>query len=126
MARISLELESPYRELLTGILSFSDFAAAEETIRKLESLRENYRNAGDKRGMEYCRQIALLGRRRAEMISRNTRVSIEKRMQKQEIADWFRVWLENPEIFENWLALRKNTEEFQRLSGLETLECPNP
>jgi hypothetical protein len=119
MARISLELESPYREALQGILSFSSFVKAEQTIRQLQNLCENYRKASDKKGVEYCRQIALLGRHRAELISRNKRVRLEKRLQKQEIANWFRVWLENPALFDDWLALRKSTEEFQKLSKSE-------
>lgn len=120
MARISLELESPYRESLQGILSFSSFVEAEQTIRRLQNLCENYRKASDKKGVEYCRQIALMGRRRAELISRNKRVCREKRLQKQEIANWFRVWLENPALFYDWLALRKGTEEFQQLSRFES------
>ncbi|MDM7997578.1 MAG: hypothetical protein QUT30_18045 [Acidobacteriota bacterium] len=70
--------------------------------------------------MEYCRRIAALGRQRAELISRNHRVRREKRLQKQEIAAWFKVWLETPDIFADWLALRKNTEEFQKLLKLES------
>jgi len=116
MARISIELESPYRETFEGVLSFSSFVEAERTIRQLQILCENYRTAGDGKGVEYCRQIALLGRHRAELISRNKRVRMEKRLQKQEMANWFRVWLETPELFDDWLALRKSTEEFQRLS----------
>lgn len=119
MDRASLELESPYREALEGILRFSTFAEAEQTIRQLQNLYEDYRRASDRKGMEYCRQIALLGRRRAELIGRNKKVAHQKRMQKQEIANWFRIWLENPSLFDDWLAIRKSTEEFQQLSNLE-------
>ena len=115
MGRTSFELESPYRESLEGILRFSTFAEAEQTIRQLQSLCQDYRKASDKKGVEYCRQIALLGRRRAELIGRNKRVAPQKRMQKQEIANWFGIWLENPSLFDDWLAIRKSTEEFQQL-----------
>ena len=108
-------METPYNEALTGILSFSSFAAAENTIRRLENLCRKYRQASDKKGVEYCRQVALLGRRRAEAISRNPKVSLPKRLQKREIALWFKVWLETPDIFDDWLALRKSTAEFRRL-----------
>jgi len=110
------ELQSPYREALAGILSFSDFPSAERTIFELEKLRRNYRDLGDKYGVECCRAVGLLGRRRAERISQDKRVRPAKRMEKREIANWFRVWLENPEIFEDWLSLRKDTEEFQKIS----------
>ena len=120
MVRISMELESPYRETLEGVLSFSSFVEAEQTIRRLQVLSENYRMARDSKGVEYCRQIALLGRHRAELIGRNRRVRPEKRLQKQEMANWFRVWLETPELFDDWLALRKSTEDFQRLSRCDS------
>lgn len=115
MPRDALKLEEPYLQALTDILAFSTFAEAEETIRKLENLCLKYRALSDKKGVEYCRQIALLGRRRAELISRNQKVSPKKRLQKQEIANWFRIWLETPGLFADWLAMRKGTEEFKRL-----------
>lgn len=110
-----VEMESPYREALAGILLFSTLSEAEATIKRLESLRQKYQSAGDNRGVECCRKIALLGRHRAQLISRNRKVRLEKRRQKREIAAWFGIWLETPEIFENWLVLRKKTEEFQEI-----------
>jgi hypothetical protein len=119
MARRTLEIEPPYREALAGILSFSTFAAAEATLRQLDNLCRNYRSKNDKKGADYCRQIAFLGRRRAEFVARNRRVGQSKRLQKQEIATWFQRWLETPAIFEDWLALRKNTSEFKSLLQAE-------
>jgi hypothetical protein len=121
MAHRNSEMESPYREVLLKILSFASFAAAEETLRRLDAFYRRYRSAGDKKGMDYCRQIAFIGRKRAELISRNKRVRSVKRMQKQEIAMWFRIWLENPTIFEDWLAMRKQTQEFKDLQQAELL-----
>jgi len=31
------------------------------------------------------------------------------------MANWFRIWLETPALFEDWLSLRKNAEEFKKL-----------
>ena len=119
MTRSALEMESPYREALTGVLSFASLAEAEETIKHLEYLRQKYRSESDKKGEECCRQIARLGRRRAELISRNKRVGPEKRRQKREIAAWFGIWLETPEIFDDWLILRKRTGEYRELLKAE-------
>lgn len=119
MGRSALEIEPPYREELSGVLSFSTLSEAEDTIRKLENLCLKYRSASDKKGVDYCRRIALLGRRRAEFISRNKKVSLKKRLEKQEIANWFRIWLETPSIFSDWLSIRKNTEEFRKLVEAE-------
>ncbi len=118
MARKALEIESPYRETLSGVLAFSTFEEAEETLRTLEDQSRKYHSAGDKKGEEYCRRIAALGRYRAELISRNRKVSLLKRLQKEEIANWFRIWLETPAIFDDWLLMRKNTAEFKKLLAL--------
>jgi hypothetical protein len=115
MVHRDLEIQPPYNKVFAGILSFSSFAAAEGTIKRLENLRLKYLSASDKKGVEYCRQTALLGRRRAEQIGRNKRVSHRKRLEKIEIALWFKIWLEKPSIFENWLAMRKIAPEFQKL-----------
>ena len=105
----------PYSEDLDGVLAFTDFARAEDTLRRLEELRRRFRTAGDQKGIEYCRLVALLGRRRAELIGRNARVNANKRLQKREISTWFAIWLETPDLFEDWLTLRKKSDEFHRL-----------
>ena len=115
-------IDPPYYELLRGILRFGSFSEAEKTLTRLENLCQKYREASDKKGVGYCRKVALQGRRRAEIISRNQRVSTSKRLQKKEIATWFAVWMESPAIFADWLFLRKNTVEFQKLLELEQKE----
>ena len=116
MAGTSLNFEEPYRCELEGILQFSTFEETEKTIRNLEKLCRKYAEMSDKKGMEYCRRIAMLGRRRAELIGRNPRVSLWKRRQKKEISEWFRLWLETPDLFDDWLKMRKLTEEYRSLS----------
>ena len=54
-----------------------------------------------------------LGKRRAEMISRNPKVEPYKRAEKVEIANWFRIWLETPDAFFDWLDVRKQSPDFQ-------------
>jgi hypothetical protein len=118
---LRVKIDPPYCDVLDKILAFSDFAEAEKTIQRLDYLCRNYQLASDKKGVDYCRRIAALGRQRAELISRNARVNLQKRLQKKEIAQWFAIWLETPSIFEDWLSMRKSTEEFQKLLELETI-----
>jgi hypothetical protein len=118
---LRVKIDPPYCDVLDTILAFSSFAEAEETIQHLDYLCRNYQSASDKKGVDYCRHIAALGRQRAELISRNARVNPQKRLQKKEIAQWFGIWLETPSIFQDWLSMRKNTEEFQKLLESETI-----
>jgi hypothetical protein len=101
------------------VLAFASFAEAEETLLILEKLLHRFEFESDKKGGDYCRQIARLGRRRAEMIAGNKRVDANKRLQKKEIALWFRIWLEARSLFPVWLDMRKETREFRRLQSLE-------
>ena len=117
----NLRIEPPYDNRLQGILAFASFRDAENTLRRLEKLRQEYLVAGDKKGVEYCRRLALQGRQRAELIGRNKKVQLQKRLHKLEIAVWFRVWLETPDLFIDWLALRKGTSDYLRLQQLESL-----
>jgi hypothetical protein len=119
------QIEPAYQHYFDGLPRFSTLAVAEDTLRRLENLRQDFAASSDKRGVEYCRNVALLGRRRAEAISRNRRVAAEKRLLKKEVADWFRIWLESPEIFQSWLALRRKTVEFASLLRYENDESCN-
>jgi hypothetical protein len=118
---LRIKIDPPYCDVLGSILAFSGFAEAEKTIQRLDYLCRNYQWASDKKGVDYCRRIAALGRQRAELISRNARVNLQKRLQKKEIAQWFGIWLETPSIFNDWLSMRKGTEEFQKLLESETI-----
>jgi hypothetical protein len=117
MARIpkALVFDPPYESELHGVLSFRTFVDAERTLLKLEELRQKYLASGDDKGHEYCRQIALLGRRRAELVGRNRNVSEVKRKRKMEIAAWFRIWLETPDLWQDWLELRKASQSYVEL-----------
>lgn len=115
-------IDPPYDAELKGILSFQTLAQAETTLAGLEKLRQRFQMEGDKKGVECCRRVALAGRRRAESIARNRRVGPSNRRRKQEIATWFRIWLETPDLFPEWLSLRKETEEFRLLLESERNE----
>ena len=47
------------------------------------------------------------------MISKNPKVDRKKRAEKAEIAEWFKLYLQSPEIFENWIKLRQNSKDFK-------------
>jgi len=49
-------------------------------------------------------------------------VEAPKRAEKVEIANWFRIWLETPDAFFDWLDVRKQSPEFREKfpqAGLE-------
>jgi hypothetical protein len=108
-------MEEPYASRLKGVLQFGDLAAAEASLRQLDAIYREYQQAGDQVGTRLARSLALKGKQRAASLAASPRVSPERRQQKQEIATWFRVWLETPDLFFAWLDLRQQSAEFQRL-----------
>ncbi|HEY6188530.1 MAG TPA: hypothetical protein VIW80_12815 [Pyrinomonadaceae bacterium] len=109
----------PYKAMFRNVLKFSDFAQAANSIRNLENLRRQFERKRDQEGLRRVRETALKGRRRAQMIAGNKNVDERKRAEKAEIAEWFSVWLRQPEIFQDWLDLRQRSAEFRNLFTVE-------
>ena len=105
--------ESPYDAMFRHILKFSDFTETLASLRRLENLRRKFLAENDREGLRLMREIAVKGKSRAQMISKNPKVAPEKRAEKAEIAEWFTIWLQNPEVFENWITLRRNSNDFK-------------
>lgn len=110
---VERRLESPYDAMFRNILKFSDFRQALVSIRNLENLRRKFEAENDKEGLRMVRETAIRGKSRAQMISKNEKVEPKNRAEKAEIAEWFSIWLQSPEIFENWIALRQNSRDFK-------------
>ncbi len=104
----------PYEAMFRNVLKFADFAQATQSLRQLENLRREFARKKDQEGIRRVRELALKGKRRAQMIARNAAVSAAKRAEKTEIADWFTVWLQTPEIFQDWVHLRRRAPAFQQ------------
>jgi len=104
------------------LLRFATLDEAEATLRRLDALWRESSAAGPEASGRGARvlEIARQGLRRAQMIAGNRRVAAAKRAEKEEIRQWFRVWLETPEAFFDWLELRKKSPEFlERFGGRE-------
>ena len=105
--------EDGYAAAFRNLIKFSDLAQAETTFKNLENLRQKFTRDNDREGLRRLKEKVQQARERANMIARNKNVKPEKQAEKAEIAEWFKIWLENPGIFQSWLALRKNSEDFK-------------
>ena len=108
------DTEGHYEEEFTDLLHFSTLEEAEMCLIRLDELLRKFQAEGERSAGERVREVARLGRRRAEMIARNRKVDVRKRAEKEEIANWFAIWLETPDAFFDWLELRKRSPEFQK------------
>jgi hypothetical protein len=103
----------PYEAMFRNVLKFSTFAQAASSLKNLDNLRRQFKRKKDEEGVRRVHETALKGRKRAQMIARNRNVDERKRAEKAEIAEWFAVWLRQPEIFEDWLELRQRSKDFR-------------
>ncbi len=116
---VTRRTESPYDAMFRNILKFSDFKQTLVSIRQLDNLRRKFTAENDREGLRLMREIALKGKNRALMISKNEKVAADKRAEKQEIAEWFTLWLQNPEVFESWILLRQKSADFKNRFSTE-------
>ena len=104
-----LEFDSRWREsriyALFGPeeLNFDTLDSALESIAKIRDLGEQFDSEGDEHGMkdlgDYVKRL------RSELNGASPLAS--------EIADWLKVWLQTPVIFDDWLGLRLNSADFR-------------
>jgi hypothetical protein len=106
------EAEDQFEEEFEDLLHFKTLGDAEVSLMRLDELLRRFKAHGEKAAAERVMEIARLGKRRAEMIARNHKVEAHKRVEKEEIAGWFRIWLENPDAFFDWLDVRKQSPDF--------------
>ena len=91
-------------------LAFDTINAASAFIEKLESLREQH-------DQQSLRQSVLQIKHELEILATLPSVPANRRAVAREAAQWLTVWLQNPQIFAEWLDLRRSTAEFQELFG---------
>ncbi|HET7099507.1 MAG TPA: hypothetical protein VFJ52_00035 [Terriglobia bacterium] len=97
-----------------GLLQFRDLDSALTSLQKIDTLYRQYREVSDRVGTSLARELVTKSEQRAESMAVSVRLSPEKRREKREIAKWFKVWLEVPDLFLDWLEMRQKSREFQR------------
>ena len=95
-----------------GAANLETLKAATSLIEKIENLRRQFDNSA----LENLRQSVLQMKIELVMLADRERTE-KKRLLAQEVAQWLTVWLQNPQIFGEWLELRRDTVEFRERFG---------
>ena len=85
-------------------LNVGTLEAALALIQKIERLRREFGSED-----EHLRQSVRRMKVELELMT--------NRPLAEELAQWLTVWLQNPQIFEEWLTLRRATAEFREKFG---------
>jgi hypothetical protein len=60
------------------------------------------------------RELVASSREDSLLTARSKIIDSQQRQQAKEIAQWLGVWLQSPELFSDWLDLRRRSPEFQK------------
>lgn len=95
-------------------LDFVDLSAAFNSVVKLEEKRLQLQVDEDATGLKELREIVTAARKDLAMRSRSRILEAAIREQLKEISEWLTIWLQSPELFSDWLDLRRHSPEFVR------------
>lgn len=98
----------PFDQPYSGIRQHT-FEELEQSLLEMLQVYREALGAGDRDRARYCRRQVIAAKDRAKWMAVTPRSTPEKRTQKEEMAQWMLVWLENPEVFPAWVDARKKT-----------------
>lgn len=103
-----------YQHIFDNVLQCESLEATEASIRRLDNLYRKFQRLGDRRGARFARELAIREKRRATSLSEKATLAEAQRGEQAEIAQWLSIWLQTPDLFDQWLELRKATPDFKR------------
>ena len=96
----------PFDQPYAGVRQHT-FEELEQSLREMHQVYAEASAAGDRDRARYCRRQVIGAKDRAKFLAQNARTSPEKKAEKEEMAQWMLVWLDNPEVFPAWVEARK-------------------
>src|SRR6266446_4243110 len=109
-----IEFDARWREKNTadvnsGVIGDRDFEkpltlkTAAKILQRFEKQRRRFMRENNPAELRGLREVALNEKARAQLLARDNRLDETNRAAQIEIAEWLRVWLQTPDIFEDWL-----------------------
>jgi len=95
-------------------LDFSNFSAAFESVVKLEERRLQLQLDNEATRLKELREVVAAIRKDSLLQARSKMLDRSMRDQLKEISEWLTVWLQSPELFSDWLDLRRRSPEYKK------------
>ncbi len=95
-------------------LDFSNLSAAFESVVKIEERRMSVQLENDPKAFEQLRSFVAATHDDLALRARSKILENGERLEAREVAHWLTVWLQAPELFSDWLDLRRRSPEFQK------------
>jgi len=99
---------------LRGRVHFRDTATAAASLLDLTHEYTAALTRDNQARKEDCRRAVRQAKDLLKQHLRRKGISEEQQKEKRELLEWFLVWLETPELFPQWLALRQRTKHLPK------------
>ena len=83
-------------------------------IDKLEKLRRRFERQADRAGLEKLKALAGDALRAAQSIAQGRTSDDALRAEQSEVAEWLKVWIQTPNLFADWIELRRRSPDFRK------------
>ncbi len=111
------ECDREWREAVLKSLSFGDSLDFSTAPRAFESVvrieEERLRLSDNPEGLRDLRDVVTALKTELILNSRSQIIAEAQRTLLDEVAQWLTVWLQSPELFSDWLDLRRRSPEFR-------------
>jgi hypothetical protein len=100
----------PHDAALRNLFDLSDLERTERSLKNAETLRRKLQKENDEHGLRRLREEAIEAKSKAKKSSKDEPVQAEA-------AEWITLWLQSPELFENWVKMRRASKNFKAALG---------
>jgi hypothetical protein len=97
-----------------GELNFESIESSVESMGKLDDLLVHFNSEGDLAGQSSLRDLAVALKTELQLVAK-ARLKLGPEQQiAAEVAEWLTIWHQTPQIFSDWLEIRRTSEPFRR------------
>ena len=104
--------DRPYDAALRDLLNTTNLKTSLRSMRNIENLRKKFSRDNDREGLRLLRQSMIEEKEKLLVVAGKKNADPHKSLEAGEVAEWLALWLQSPEVFENWLTLRRKSPDF--------------
>jgi hypothetical protein len=105
--------DRPHEAAIHDLFDLTDLNTLHSSLSKAENIRKTLLARNDNSALRFLRNRAIEVKRDALLIANDSRRPEDLRLVQAEAAEWITLWLQSPELFENWVRLRRASDDFK-------------